>query len=209
MDPTVLVVGHCGSIGNRWLLACRALGYRVVTWDIHDQTQSSPPEGPVTHAIIATPTATHYDSVRWVQTRYECKNILCEKPLCPTVESAERLGRLCDEAGADLRVVNNWAYASDKFELSPQAHVIFYSSPTFGHEAAWCNLCQPIHYAKKLVALPTDIWTLTVDETFIPYDTFQWSYRRLLQRWMEGLPTMGWQEGVDMIREAQAWTASQ
>jgi len=64
MGATVLVVGSLGSIGSRYMLALKGLGVKAVGWDINDVHGSlSPPDGAITHAIVAVPTASHYDTV--------------------------------------------------------------------------------------------------------------------------------------------------
>jgi len=108
----------------------------------------------------------------------------------------------------DLRQVNNWQYPAANLELSPNSHRIEWTTWRYGNEEQWMNCCQPLYFSSIITQELSDLWSLKIDSTVVTYDEFQKSYRRMLERWLNGSPTMNWHQAMDMISKALKWTES-
>ena len=120
---TVCVIGSAGNMGRRYCAILDHLGVEYEGFDL----VTSPSEGRrpghflwrlrltstgFTHYIIATPTDTHAELLRFLMDRFEAVNVLVEKPVTRDPAELRALVKAAEKGGHDVYMVNQYAYGN-------------------------------------------------------------------------------------------------
>lgn len=140
----VLVIGSKGNMGRRYCAILKYLGVEYEGVDMEWNPRLTT-EG-YTHAIIATPTYVHGESI------FLCsefvKHILCEKPISKSIESIKHCMNIGATDFTDIRMVCNWKYALGNRE--PGDVDIHYSNYNTGKDGTGWDCIQLIYLANNL-----------------------------------------------------------
>jgi hypothetical protein len=184
----VLIIGGKGSIGRRYQAVLKHLKRPFEIYDLGDEL----PVGNISHVIITSPTEKHLEHVLMAM-RYDCP-ILCEKPLSMDLNSAKKIAKL-----PNVYVVNNYAY------VTRDAKSIRYDFYNTGRDGFIWDLCQLVYIAKKNnahlnIKRSSYTWTLIVDDEPVPYSMIEYSYRKMIQDFLNGNRFNLWsaEEGYEM-----------
>ena len=175
-----LVIGNLGSIGSRY---CAILKYLGVDW-VGVDIQGTVEYDDITHAIIATPTETHYEKILQIAS-LGIDNILCEKPLVQDLKLFPYFNGI--RSALDIRMVCNWKYA-----LPPGALDIHYANYNTGKDGTGWDCIQLIYLARNLT-IDTEqpfFSCKTVDPTCnckkdISLTDIEQSYITMIKHWLE------------------------
>lgn len=178
----VLVLGGLGSIGSRYMLILKHMGVACESWDMADPHgyASELTDLEFTHAIVATPTRTHY--------MYTRKLIemgiptLCEKPLSTSIDECEYLVGYAGERGASAHVVCNYNYTLAGKLSSPHIEYDYYKT---GSDGLYWDCCQLL-YLDQFASLRNESpwWQFVVNGYEVAYRDLEISYVKMLQDWL-------------------------
>ena len=172
----LLIIGHKGSIGQRWVAVARAFGENITGYDLgsSDRLLQDNYDG----VLIASPTTTHYKYL--VKFCGVCP-VLCEKPLLTTRYALKELWLL---PGIEkIRIVSNWLWFCDDI-LPPGQNIISYNYFRAGNEDFVSNMAQPIYLAKKLsIKTTSPVFKCTINNLSISLDTIELSYVKCYENW--------------------------
>lgn len=166
----LLIIGHLGAIGKRFVAVAKHLGLRWAGYDIADPCHDMPVSG-ITHCLICTPTPSHYHLVNQLSTVTDWQ-IMCEKPL--TMDGAE--GYILSL----LRgyVVCNWALVhSDIYQ--PDTCTITYQSHNTGPDGLPWDTCQLLYLSRPdtpLLVKESPVWSATINGQDVAYRQIEESY---------------------------------
>jgi len=113
----VLVIGN-GSIGKRHSKNLLQLGFSPVVLTNYPDSNTGVVKyisslnsvNDVDFAIVATPTAQHFDSVEKILRLTTCKKILIEKPISNTFNGATKIKKLAEQNNAEIFVAYNMRF---------------------------------------------------------------------------------------------------
>lgn len=130
----LLILGHCGAVGKRYMAVARHFGIRHAGYDIANPCTPMPTDG-ITHALIATPTQTHYQLLTSLSTATDW-HLMVEKPMTMDANEAYVMSMLRGH------VVCNWSYVHADTIYKPGTCQIEYQSHHTGpHGVPW-DTCQ-------------------------------------------------------------------
>lgn len=201
----ILLIGSEGSIGKRYKAILTYFGRTVLEFD-----ENSPKEildEPCDGIIIASPTITHFEYM--LKLKYKDVPILCEKPMCATIQEAETIDH---EMYTQVFVVDNWVHmiGNDKFN-----NCLEYNNYHTGNEKLSWNLAQPILLTRNgSLKLNLDAPFFSVFD-FISSNGYaanhvDLSYVRMLHKWLVSSYThFGTNDGRFMQRAIEEWEQKQ
>ena len=178
----VLVLGSKGSTGKRYASILKSMGHTVCECDIGDSVPAD-----VKKAVIATPTGLHVQHIEeLVDMGYN--KILCEKPISYIPAEIESLKSL----PAEINMVNNWCY-SGAICFAPGMNSIYYDNKHSGNEETLWNCIQLVYLAgDNTLTITEDSEKMLCQFNFqwISFDNIEWSYKTMLEMWLNGSKTM-------------------
>lgn len=164
---SVLLVGDKGRMGKRYKAILDATGENIITYDITDDIRDYPKDmvDSITHAVIATPTNDHHQSILLWNSILKNVSILCEKPIIKT--TPKLLAKLfldVEKTGNRLFCVNQYCYLSEyedfKKAKGPTEYKYFHS----GDDGPHWDLFQLYALAKQDVTLyQSRFWGCTIN----------------------------------------------
>lgn len=185
----VLVLGSKGSMGRRYCAILEYLGIHYFGIDKEDEKYDYNIENGIydkhkfTHAIIATPTEYHGQTLRDF-----CLNIphvLCEKPVSKQSSMIEWMR----DYHPHVNMVCNWKYAIGN--PKPGTHDIRYSNYNTGKDGLGWDCIQLIYLARNIkISTETPFFEcMTVDpecncEKLITLSNIENSYIQMIEHWL-------------------------
>lgn len=187
----VHIIGNKGNMGRRYSAICTRFD---VPFDGSDRCERPDVES-ASHVIIATPTNTHVDLIRYVLEHSEAK-ILCEKP----IEIGPAL--IANETDR-LFMVNNYAYCAGsvpRYEDSRTEYNYYHSGP---HGLVW-DCIQLVHLAAGSISLRNEnpVWKCVINGFYLERSQIDSSYVVMLFDFLADKPMQLW--GSKDIIEAHA-----
>jgi hypothetical protein len=171
--PLIALFGADGRIGSRYRAILKHIGQAYIPIEKDDEIN---PEK-WTHAIIATPTDTHFEIGEFI----ESLGIpyLLEKPATKDLIEAQRMS-----LWKNGFIVNNYQFAI------PEAKSIEYNFYNTGRDGLKWDCCQLIYLAdqykaKLKIKRESPIWTLAVDDELIPYRQVEYSYIQMMNAFLD------------------------
>ena len=153
-----------------------------------------------THAIIASPTATHYYWLAYLSKlpKLTKLRILCEKPL--VTDSLQRLVSLHEDTKLDLTMTYQYKYVNILEEASKITHYNFYNHGKDG--LAW-DCIQLIGLTKYRIELKEDspIWNMGLNGRDVLRDSIDESYIRFIRAWLDGSENQDFNWLVDLHKK--------
>lgn len=199
----ILLLGGKGSIGRRYAAVLRELGEPFIVHDKEDNPQLIEHLAAADHAIIATPTETHFDYILTLE-RARIP-YLCEKPVTKKIAEAEMLFQHCSMGF----VVNNWAFLSTNAELTHTGKLkhLTYDFYNTGRDGLLWDVCQLVYLAqitqaKLEVRRFSASWDVTWNDFEVPYRWIEMSYLQMVRAFLENDPRMLWnmKRGCEMTK---------
>jgi hypothetical protein len=197
----ILLIGSEGSIGRRYKAVLEELNLKFREHDLAEMHRFHQNVEGITHAIIASPTPTHFGYCLAL----EKLNIpyLCEKPVTKNILEAERLYQECTRGF----VVNNWAFLGTNADLAPSPTEITYDFYNTGRDGLLWDVCQLIYLAHVTgahltVSRISATWDVTWNGVQVPYSYIENSYIQMVRAFIEGDTKMLWslRRGCEMTK---------
>lgn len=185
----VLVVGSAGNMGRRYISILKTLKVPFVGIDAGEKSE----DRDFTHAIVATPTEIHLDSIQDVIQNYGIIKILCEKPLCKNTKQLEYLKLFLSAWEViKLDMVQNYAFASDlepEELINSKGHTV-YDYFNSGKDGKDMDCIQLIALASGSYELHNDspVWKCMINGIEIRRGDIDLSYCRMIEHWLSAKP---------------------
>lgn len=163
----ILVVGGLGRMGSRYCSILRSLDHTPVIFDKGDDYSDEKYQTPIDHAIVATPTETHWDALHELLAITEGMDVLCEKPILKTPGLLYSLYRDFERRGSNLYCVNQYAHHAESrmFEMADSSETTSYDYYHSGNDGLHWDCFQLYALAKGPVSLKNSspIWKCTIN----------------------------------------------
>lgn len=205
----VLLIGHCGSIGKRYKAILEYYNIEVLGFDIKEKGSFNLLQYDVDGVIIASPTIWHREHLHEVRNKHV--PILCEKPMCETIEQAESVSTNPDFENY-VSIVDNWVHLLGGYFKD---YIIQYKTIYTGNEALAFNLAQLIYLTSEsgwLDCIPNrpmfsasvlEPKTHRVMKTVNSFD-LDMSYVNMIEKWLKtGKTNFGLKEGLEIQRAVE------
>lgn len=178
---TTCIVGCNGNMGRRYTAILEYLNEDFCGRDINE------PPPLVQKYIIATPTRTHVDIIKYLKTLSPDASILCEKPITKNIEDFNQIPKKHWET---VFMVNNYQYISYP-QYSGETQYNFYNSG--GDGIAW-DCIQLIHLAKENIQLKnaSPFWTCIINGFQVGKGAIDQSYVLMLEDFLSVQPRKLW-----------------
>lgn len=197
----ILILGSLGSMGKRYTAIVKWLGHTPVCYDAAMGKFSVSLYKGIDHAIVATPTDTHYE---WCNSLINMGiPTLCEKPVSKNIDEIKALITWAKERNTDVRMVCNWAFTVKKtFEeffagttpmWKPNSNTIRYNNYHTGKDGLYWDAIQLVYLSKskRHLHLYTESPTLSAlfnDQYSIGLDDIASSYIEMIMEWLHPNP---------------------
>ena len=185
-----LLVGCRGAMGRRYGAILRHLRVDYLGIDAGDEI---PARTPFDGVILATPTSTHAELVRFYL-RFGVP-ILVEKPLATSVKDAWETVDLAEEDGVNLRMVNQYAELVSDDDEGPSVYDYF----NHGRDGLAWDCISIVALANGPVRLSEDspVWRCSINGRRLCLADMDGAYIRMIDGWLSGDT-----EGANYIRHA-------
>lgn len=191
----VLLVGSSGAIGRRYKAILNYLNVDVLECDPESGTGDNifnKTDG----VLVASPTTTHRSILEYVL-KHDVP-VLCEKPLCASLEECYHAIHL-PNAKRRLYMVDNWVHMLGGFRKN---YVIKYRNWYMGKESFAFNMAQPIYLTslgKLQVNKNYPMFEAHVDDKIYTAYEIEKSYVEMIEKWIStGKSHFGVTEAVEM-----------
>jgi hypothetical protein len=170
----ILVIGSKGSTGQRYCRILRERGIDVVEYEIEDYLNQEPiPE--CDRAIIASPTATHYQFALMLQSIKI--PYLCEKPAIDELKWLPLMNG---------KMVCNWAFVFSDRILKPGMCRVVYNYKNTGKEGFWLDTTQ-LHILSDgtgEIKNRKEDFHCFIDRLLVTKEMIEASYERMIVTWL-------------------------
>lgn len=141
----VLVIGASGNMGRRYCSILQYLRQTPIKVDIGDNCFGCQE---YTHAIIATPTDTHFEICKKLAELD--KTYLCEKPLSKNPDEIKELIAIEGRTKSKGYMVNNWSFATGFVGafFGINKDMVYYNNWNTGKDGVLWDCIQLIYLAK-------------------------------------------------------------
>ena len=195
----IALIGGEGSIGRRYAAILRYFDMKYVVVDPVREDYDRALRVKVERAIVCTPTAMHYQGVKWCMEKDI--PILCEKPLSINQRECFELGRY--KKGF---VVNNYQHVFQRFQN--EKFNIKYNYYNTGKDGVAWDCCQLIYMDPK-VEIRTDspILTIWVNNSRITHENIERGYMTMIRAFMAEEKEKLWTfaQGMEMTEAVYAY----
>lgn len=185
----VVLLGHKGSIGRRYATILDHLSVDWVGVDVGDED----PKDSFTHAIVATPSNTHYD----LTAKYsQFVPVLCEKPLATSELELVDWKALIPKN--QIYMVNNYTFLNTNPGFPPRVDKLEYSYFNTGKDGTALDCIQLLYLAKKISAdleirKTSPTWQLWINDSLkVPYEWIEWSYVQMINSFVNDRSHVLW-----------------
>lgn len=189
MALKVLVIGGLGSIGKRYRAILDYLGVKNICHDTANPTgyrhglMDVLREEKFTHAIVASPTPTHY---RYCMELIGLKiPFLCEKPLSADLDQCKKIRDDAASRRVKGHVVCNYKFLMERYNVKHKPR--YYNFYNTGRDGVEFDCCQLIYLNPDITLCNTyPVWTLRTDMGDMSYAIMEHQYVVMLKDWLSG-----------------------
>jgi hypothetical protein len=175
----VLIVGAKGNMGGRYSAIVSALGHEVVPLDEDEGFSCENIVVECDHAIVATPTETHVESIRDIERYTDVAHILCEKPLCKTIEMVDCLFK----EFPNLYCVNQYAHLFEAAQFKQRyGFASSWNYTNSGKDGLVWDCFQLFALANGALYLSNEspIWTCVINGVWINHANMAFAYGAMI-----------------------------
>jgi len=176
----ILVCGHKGSIGSRYMAIIKYLGHEAIGVDIKDGEYRME-DMDFDKAIVCTPTDTHFSPA------YELAilkiPVLIEKPVSKQILEIKKIQEVTDQAW----MVNNWSMVFPDIQLLPGNNTIEYDYYHTGSDGLEWDAIQLVYLANKLkIRTNAPFFDCRINGELVEINQLHHSYIRMIRAFIEG-----------------------
>jgi hypothetical protein len=184
----VLVIGAKGNMGRRYCAILRHLGHEPLEIDV-PWPAKLPQDW--THAIVATPTDTHWDAICELTdalTSLEPRRyVLCEKPVATSLRELNAIRMEVQSANIQLNCVNQYNYLPEVTNIATdEGNPSWYYYYNHGKDGLHWDCFQIYALATDLVDLneSSPIWDCGINGMKVSIAGMDWAYIDMIEDWL-------------------------
>jgi hypothetical protein len=200
----IALIGSEGSMGRRYQAIFNHLKVPYLALDRTrpDADQIIKKAIACDRALIATPTETHVEYLRALLPFG--KPILCEKPVCKSLEEIEDLHAECVRHGWRYNMVMQ--YTEYEVSRAPE-RLSFYNYFRHGNDGLVWDCMQIIALARGEVALSekSPYWECTINGQKLNFTFMDHAYVMHIQKWLAGALTQSMDDILEIHRKVHAF----